>query len=538
MFDIANMMLMGYFSRNNRSLLYDIMITLFIGCLAALTNKNINIILRYLYNKIQYKYSVIELIGWENIDNNVFIYDYPQNMIAVNHYIYTHRHPKCFRYFNSARNAIYDPYMFKRPKDVDNSPNYLLGEINNFNVDDDIYVTVRISEIGTTNEDKANIINWKIKLSIKSYKHDVKYINAFIDKCIIYYDNYMSTRNKNKTYHFIFQGKRQNDLIFNSVLMSDFNNPEYSNYESFDNMFHSNKQMLLNDIKRLHDIEYYKKTGLKRKKGYLFYGPPGTGKTATVMAMSNYDRRHIIEIPLSRVKTNSELETILTLNQINNITFKPENVIILFDEIDIGTKLNRSSDINTSNKIQKNTECLHDKLNFGTLLSRLDGIGNYAGLIIVATCNNIDNIDRALYRDGRLNLVKFDNASNDDIINIIKQYYNIEIDKEMMEKINMLDKKISHAKLRCRLEHYDMPMILIDDLIKKSNDPCDSEYDKFINNYHSENTDIESSVKTSDLIKRINDPCDSESDKFINNCHSGNSGCESSDVESDVSADE
>ena len=50
----------------------------------------------------------------------------------------------------------------------------------------------------------------------------------------------------------------------------------------------------MNDIKRLRDIEYYQKNGIKRKKGYLFYGHPGCGKTLSVIAMALEDNRHIL----------------------------------------------------------------------------------------------------------------------------------------------------------------------------------------------------------------------------------------------------
>jgi SpoVK/Ycf46/Vps4 family AAA+-type ATPase len=196
--------------------------------------------------------------------------------------------------------------------------------------------------------------------------------------------------------------------------------------------------------------------GLKRKKGYLFYGKPGTGKTLSVINMSNYDKRHIIEVPMSKIKTNSELESILTLKQINDIKFKPSNVIILFDEIDIGANLCR--DNKTQLEMKKDDILLlqKDKLCLNTLLSRLDGIGNYGGLIIVGTTNNIDNIDTALYRDGRLGLVHFDYATSSDIMNIIKKYYQIQnISTSINNRIKKLDKKISHAKIRCKLEQYN-----------------------------------------------------------------------------------
>ena len=40
---------------------------------------------------------------------------------------------------------------------------------------------------------------------------------------------------------------------------------------------------------------------------------PGCGKTSAVIAMANYGKRHIIEIPMSRIKTNGDIEEILSL---------------------------------------------------------------------------------------------------------------------------------------------------------------------------------------------------------------------------------
>ncbi len=90
-----------------------------------------------------------------------------------------------------------------------------------------------------------------------------------------------------------------------------------------------------------------------------------------------------------------------------------------------------------------------------TILSRLDGIGNYDGLIVVATTNNIKHINKALYRDGRLSLVNFKLASYEDIVNIIEKYYEITINDEQLTKIKLLDNKISHARIRSKLEHFD-----------------------------------------------------------------------------------
>jgi chaperone BCS1 len=198
------------------------------------------------------------------------------------------------------------------------------------------------------------------------------------------------------------------------------------------------------DIERLRDVEYYMRTGLKRKKGYLFYGPPGCGKTSTVVAMALLDNRHIIEIPMCRVKTNKELEDIFAMNEINKVKIDKNKVILLFDEIDTGmenvskptknpmkvikkqlkkmtsiSSSNASSNAGSTNDSEDEGEedeivdfgvkikDEEDKINIGTILSRLDGIGNYNGLIIVGTTNSITKLTPALYREGRLTPLYF-----------------------------------------------------------------------------------------------------------------------------------
>jgi len=452
---------------------------LILGCYGFIKDKlniYIQIFLTYISNIFINKQTTIEFIGWEFLTDKLFTFEYPHNMKAINYYIYSKSKSKNFRYFNDKKNGIYYADEMKSTLNHDNTPNYILGEVENIHLEDDIYLSLNIEE--NNSSDKSSLsMSWKIVMKIKSYKLNPTELQKFIDKCIIEYDHYIINKNKNKTYHFIYEGKNSNKLMFSSKIISDFSNPELENYETFDNIFHSNKKLIINDINRLKDINYYKRTGLKRKKGYLFYGQPGTGKTATVMAISNYDKRHIIEIPLNRVKTNNELEQILTMSQINTVKFNPDNVIIFFDEIDIGTNLIRKKSLgsncsnesdcssidNETKKIKKNSKTSIiddddtniDKLNIGTLLSRLDGIGNYAGLIVIGATNDISNIDKALYRDGRLTLITFNNASSDDLKNIIEKYYMTKLNDIQLEIISKFNMKFSHAKIRLKLEHFE-----------------------------------------------------------------------------------
>jgi len=64
-----------------------------------------------------------------------------------------------------------------------------------------------------------------------------------------------------------------------------------------------------------------------------------------------------------------------------------------------------------------------------------DGVVNEEGLIIMATANSIDDIDPAIYREGRMSLVEFTKSRRIDVQNIVEQMYQTKLSPEQIDQL-------------------------------------------------------------------------------------------------------
>ena len=129
----------------------------------------------------------------------------------------------------------------------------------------------------------------------------------------------------------------------------------------------------------------YDEFGIPYKKNYLLTGIPGSGKTSIIKAMCKEIGYHLCIFSI-----NHDTDNNTALSAFRDI---PPKSVLLFEDIDClfekrtGTQENKST------------------FTFSNLLNLLDGVFFRKGLISFITTNHPENLDHALLRQGRTDMI-------------------------------------------------------------------------------------------------------------------------------------
>jgi len=238
-------------------------------------------------------------------------------------------------------------------------------------------------------------------------------------------------------------------------------------------MFFDEKDKLIQKIDFFeNNPQWYEHVGSPWTLGIGLSGPPGTGKTSIIKSIANKLKRHLIIIPLQKIKTVNDLANCFFEEKYNNnnkddsITFNKK--IIVFEDIDCMTEIvnqrnsnnsndkdsdtgqpvcrtqnpndNKNNDLETKDiisavvrgmqdddiSILKNLKTKPDDLLcLSDILNLLDGIRETPGRILIITSNYYDNLDKALTRPGRIDItLNMQNASKKTINEMHQHFYN------------------------------------------------------------------------------------------------------------------
>lgn len=453
--------------KKTENIIYDLCIILFLVPFFKMLTEKINLDqVKKLYNKPNFE---ITYEGYNFIKGSKHFVNYSNEMLALFHYINNHKITTHYLSYES-EDSKYQDYLYSYAKENTK----IACNLNDIQISDKIYFNVEIKDQAKTEDKKEDSHRQSFQTILKLKTNvSITHLEKFIQQAVQEYEDFKNQKYKDKLYHFLFQGMKDDKPQFTKNILSDRSDGKTTSFETFNTLFTEHKNRFMKDIDRLKNVSYFQKSGGKRKLGYLFYGVPGCGKTSSVTALANYDKRHIIEIPMSRIKKNLDIESILNLTSINEISFNKSEIILLFDEIDQakdslqkrdseGKKEDKDTHtkeagilnilINEEKKYERLLPRDSDQLNLGFVLSRLDGIGNYDGLVMIATTNCIDDLSPALYRHGRLSPVHFDYMRKIDIVEMIEYFYDKKLTNREKENIPDKQHKITPVYLKQKIE--------------------------------------------------------------------------------------
>uniref|UniRef100_A0A383VPB5 AAA+ ATPase domain-containing protein n=1 Tax=Tetradesmus obliquus TaxID=3088 RepID=A0A383VPB5_TETOB len=251
-----------------------------------------------------------------------------------------------------------------------------------------------------------------------------------------------------------------------------------SDDKSFDNLFHAEKEELLNLVDAfMHKRGKFAIKGYPHKLGFLLHGPPGTGKTSFIKALACHSKRSIISIPLSRIKTNQQLMDMMFDQRVQvegedmKIPLPFSKTIFVMEDVDAASHVvqkrdsgsalaaslaslmgpqassktkaaAKDADIDDDVKAGSSDKAAaagadaagmgmgmggaggRDTLNLAGLLNVLDGVVDTPGRLIVMSTNHPEKLDPALIRPGRINKkVYMGNLAAAEALAMVQHYF-------------------------------------------------------------------------------------------------------------------
>lgn len=351
---------------------------------------------------------------------------------------------------------------------------FIVNQTTPFLVQPNIYCKVSTSK--SNNDDKTKVEVENIKIEIYSYYYSHDYLSNFLDNINIEYKKSINKARNNKKFIYTLTGNKSSgdneyNRHSNRNITSIWNECEFKSSRTFNNLFFEDKKMLLNKLNFfINNKDWYDYEGHPWTFGIGLHGPPGTGKTSIIKSIANKLNRHIIVIPLSKIKTQSQFNEYFFEEYYSNKNYKTidfSQKIIVFEDIDCMSEIvkkrkivsdNESDDGNADNlkeikdndidkklniqnkllnKIAKKVDDEHndaaffnvvkdnsDDITLSYILNIIDGIRETPGRIMIITSNNYDSLDPALVRPGRIDLtLEMRNTTIDIIREMYSHYY-------------------------------------------------------------------------------------------------------------------
>lgn len=447
-------------------------------------NYIVNYVKKYKYKTITLTKRRIRVSNKYNIHNK---YETTKEIDAVIHYVSNNTQVSHYNYMKETFNSEEDNIKSPTEGYLEPSHSFYNITMKPFNDDKEIYLDIIIDNYYDGHDGQHHIFEQKYKL----YSKELSVLTDFINLCIKEYEQHLEQQTSITKYYGIYQGLMPSRY-------SDRNEYSYLTFplitsKTFNNIFLPEKNKLLNDLNFfINNKNWYKSKGIQYSFGILLKGEPGTGKTSVIKAIAQHTNRHVIDVPLNKVKTVKELLNIFKENSNGMIYSGNENdykkiprsnCVIVLEDIDCVCDLvlsrefkndkndyyerNRNDEIkdldikdsiirkgyikvDTDEEDFSTVKKLSSDITLSSLLNVLDGILESNGIIYIITTNYPDKIDKALLRPGRINFtIDFRKSDYTTMKEMLEYFYDIKMPETNEYKLKVNTHTTSYISGLC-----------------------------------------------------------------------------------------
>lgn len=260
-----------------------------------------------------------------------------------------------------------------------------------------------------------------------------------------------------------------------------FTETPFNTNKSFDNIFFEDKSEFIEFLEPFIKTtnkstisKKYEHYGIPFKGVCMLHGPPGCGKSSLIKSTIKHTGRHCVLVPWSKLKTCSDFVALFRPLKIGNRVYEQSELVIVFEDFDANNseilktrenlkpatkkgakpimelseeKLKKICEDNLLMPISSASNT--DDLTLEYILNVLDGIVELHNSLVFFTTNDLEAIDPALKRVGRIDkTIKMDYIKRPVFEEMLSYYYNKKSLQKYSKKItDIVKSKMCYANI-------------------------------------------------------------------------------------------